>query len=52
MVFCPVYWVRFWEALKGNQWYFGMKAYIGVDAGAGYQEAKRRPDVADHPHLS
>ena len=21
---------------KGNQWYFGMKAHIGVDAGAGY----------------
>ena len=24
------------RALKGNQWYFGMKAHIGVDAGAGY----------------
>ena len=24
------------QALKGNQWYFGMKAHIGVDAGAGY----------------
>ena len=22
--------------MKGNQWYFGMKAHIGVDAGAGY----------------
>jgi IS5 family transposase len=24
------------QAVKGNQWYFGMKAHIGVDAGAGY----------------
>ena len=24
------------QALKGNQWYFGMKAHIGVDAGASY----------------
>jgi hypothetical protein len=24
------------QALKGNQWYFGMKAHIGVDAGPGY----------------
>ena len=24
------------RALKGNQWYFGMKAHIGVDAGTGY----------------
>ena len=22
--------------MKGNQWYFGMKAHIGVDAGTGY----------------
>ena len=22
--------------MKGNQWSFGMKAHIGVDAGAGY----------------
>jgi IS5 family transposase len=24
------------QTKKGNQWYFGMKAHIGVDAGAGY----------------
>ena len=24
------------QTRKGNQWYFGMKAHIGVDAGAGY----------------
>ena len=24
------------QARKGNQWYFGMKAHIGVDAGTGY----------------
>ena len=24
------------QAKKGNQWYFGMKAHIGVDAGTGY----------------
>ena len=24
------------QAKKGNQWYFGMTAHIGVDAGAGY----------------
>ena len=74
------------QALKGNQWYFGMKAHIGVDAGtgyvhsvtataasvhdldqithlvradddvvyadAGYQGARKRPDVADDPRLS
>ena len=40
------------QALKGNQWYFGMKAHVGVDAGAGYQGASKRPDVADDPHLS
>ena len=26
---------------KGNQWYFGMKAHIGVDAGTGYVHAVR-----------
>ena len=74
------------RALKGNQWYFGMKAHIGVEAGtgyvhsvtataasvhdldqithlvradddvvyadAGYQGARKRPDVADDPRLS
>ena len=24
------------QTKKGNQWYFGMKAHIGVDAGSGY----------------
>jgi transposase, IS5 family len=24
------------QTKKGNQWYFGMKAHVGVDAGAGY----------------
>src|SRR5699024_11108437 len=24
------------QAKKGNQWYFGMKAHAGVDAGTGY----------------
>lgn len=24
------------QTRKGNQWYFGMKAHIGVDAGTGY----------------
>jgi IS5 family transposase len=27
---------RMHQTKKGNQWYFGMKAHIGVDAGTGY----------------
>lgn len=27
------------SAKKGNQWYFGMKAHVGVDAGTGYVHA-------------
>lgn len=27
------------QTRKGNQWYFGMKAHIGVDAGSGYVHA-------------
>ena len=27
------------QTKKGNQWYFGMKAHIGVDAGSGYIHA-------------
>ena len=27
------------QTKKGNQWYFGMKAHIGVDAGTGYVHA-------------
>ena len=38
------------QTKKGNQWSFGMKAHMGVDAG--YQGAGKRPDVADDPHLS
>jgi IS5 family transposase len=46
---------------RGNQWYFGMKAHIGVDAesgsghtvrgtsgNAGYQGIEKRPDVTRH----
>jgi transposase, IS5 family len=74
------------QTKKGNQWYFGMKAHIGADAGtgyvhsvrataanvhdldeavnlvreddevvytdAGYQGAEKRPEIADHEHLS
>ena len=40
------------QALQGNQWYFGMRAHVGVDADAGYQGAERRPDVAEDPRLS
>ena len=31
------------QTKKGNQWYFGMKAHIGV---AGYQGAQRRPEFS------
>jgi len=74
------------QTRKGNQWYFGMKAHIGVDAGtgyvhsltataanvhdldeavnlareddevvytdAGYQGVQKRPEIAEHEHLS
>ncbi|HEU4546623.1 MAG TPA: IS5 family transposase [Microlunatus sp.] len=74
------------QTKKGNQWYFGMKAHIGVDAGsgyvhsvtctaanvhdldeavrlvraddrvvyvdAGYQGARKRPEIANDEHLS
>jgi transposase, IS5 family len=74
------------QTKKGNQWYFGMKAHVGVDAGtgyihsvtataanihdldeavhlvrdddevvyadAGYQGAQKRPEIAEHEHLS
>jgi IS5 family transposase len=29
------------QTRKGNQWYFGMKAHIGVDAGTGYVHSLR-----------
>lgn len=29
------------QTKKGNQWYFGMKAHIGVDAGTGYTHTVR-----------
>ncbi len=38
--------------MKGNQWHPGMKAHIGINAGAGCQGAERRPDIAADPHLS
>ena len=30
------------QTKKGNEWYFGMKCHIGVDAGSGYDTAWRR----------
>lgn len=41
---------------KGNQWYFGMKAHIGVDAGTGYihavtATAAHAPDVGQTAEL-
>ena len=30
------------QTKKGNQWYFGMKAHIGVDADSGRRTAWRR----------
>ena len=29
------------QTKKGNQWYFGMKAHVGVDAGTGYVHSVR-----------
>jgi transposase, IS5 family len=29
------------QTKKGNQWYFGMKAHLGVDAGTGYAHGHR-----------
>ena len=33
------------QSKKGQQWFFGMKAHIGMDADAGYQGAHKRPDA-------
>ena len=35
------------QVKKGKQWYFGMKAHIGVDATTGYQGVARRPEHRD-----
>ena len=44
------------QTKKGNQWYFGMKAHIGVDAGTGYihtvtATAANVHDLDQAPHL-
>ena len=44
------------QTRKGNQWYFGMKAHIGVDAGTGYihtvtATAANVHDLDQAPHL-
>jgi IS5 family transposase len=36
------------QTKKGNQWYFGMKAHVGVDAGAGYVHAVRATAASVH----
>lgn len=33
---------------KGNQWYFGMKAHIGVDAGSGYTHTVEATAANEH----
>jgi IS5 family transposase len=33
---------------KGNQWYFGMKAHIGVDAGSGYTHTVKATAANEH----
>jgi IS5 family transposase len=44
------------QTRKGNQWYFGMKAHIGTDAGTGYVHtvtctAANVPDILQAAHL-
>lgn len=44
------------QTRKGNQWYFGMKAHLGVDAGTGYAHsvtatAANVHDLDQAPHL-
>lgn len=44
------------QTKKGNQWYFGMKAHLGVDAGTGYAHsvtatAANVHDLAEIAHL-
>lgn len=44
------------QTRKGNQWYFGMKAHVGVDAGTGYAHtvtatAANVHDLDEAPHL-
>ena len=38
------------QTKKGNQWYFGMKAHVGVDAGTGYVHSVRC--TAANPEIS
>ena len=41
------------QTKKGNQWHFGMKAHIGVDADSGYRGVhKREEGQAEHPHVN
>ena len=44
------------QTRKGNQWYFGMKAHIGTDAGTGYVHsvtatAANVSDITEAAHL-
>lgn len=36
------------QTKKGNQWYFGMKAHVGVDAGTGYVHSVRVTAASVH----
>ncbi len=36
------------QTKKGNQWYFGMKAHVGVDAGTGYVHSVRATAASVH----
>ncbi len=36
------------SAKKGNEWYFGMKAHIGVDAGSGYTHTVKATAANEH----
>ena len=41
------------QTKKGNQWHFGMKAHIGVDADSGYRGVHKREEVqTQHPHVN
>jgi len=39
------------QTKKGNQWHFGMKAHIGVDADSGFTSVRRFNDLADWARL-
>jgi IS5 family transposase len=36
------------QTKKGNQWYFGMKSHIGVDAGTGYVHSVKATPASEH----